>query len=479
MPKLTYRCPLCGLCFGTKTSLIKHCLEEIKSTVQYKCSRCHWTKPEKLWDVFDGPKHGCFKEGKTFRVDIQHKTLDEIKALLWISREIHSREVDALVNQLDWRPPRNYWATKRKRASHKKDEPDQPRKMVVVINNSPFAASPSQGETPQPYPVAREKHRHKSHGSKSKPATQSKPVVQPKPVTKSQSATNPPKEVPQPEATAIDAMAQLLEEIGPTPDVELSCPPTNSTLDQEAVKELFPTESAGVIPPINSFLEDTVNCNNSAAAPAEPPVLASATVEVTVPVSTPPDTSEPVPASGEVVLPVNDFASVLGYDPANPSLTYIPTPVTATVSPASQTSASSSSSSSASASTTSNLPDLSRPYVRYPDSLLPYLPDCRKDIAVVALNGDTSYITTSSGEKYLSFPVWHRATGTLCFALAPARNYSEAAVFRDCPELAPYNPAQPDDLEWIKTIRHGISIPAKGTLLSPFKPALEEAIEKL
>jgi hypothetical protein len=52
-------------------------------------------------------------------------------------------------------------------------------------------------------------------------------------------------------------------------------------------------------------------------------------------------------------------------------------------------------------------------------------------------------------------------------AVAPAADCTEAAVFRDCPELAPYMPMLPSDLQWIQTFHRDVGIRVRGTLLSP------------
>ena len=477
MPNRIFRCPLCGHCTGTKASLIKHCLEEVRTDVQYQCSRCQWKKPGHQWDLFNSGRHLCSTEGKHFTVEMHHKTLDEVKALLHISRDIHSREVDEVARQLDWRPPRNMWLHKRKH--HAKPVQNQPTKMVVVIN-SPYknleeqrTADPKQSEGSVQVDLtsgASQDVREKK--------TRGAPSAYPVPRRRPAAAQSVPDSVAESGSSELRA---LLEEIGPPPSIELEPPPPEEekigeTLDAQTTKALFPTAADEPLPSFESFLTP-VHDSDQGAVPSPLQTQISAAIGAS---------ANPV-QNCDVTRAQGAEPSVPGYDPCNPGFAcgtdqqqenallaslsaFVPSSVCVP----------GPSSSSSSESTPSVAPSsLWSPFVRYPNTLLPFLPDCRPQVGVVALSGGTSYFYTGEGEKYFMFPTIHRATGSICMAMAPARNCNEAAVLRDCPELSPYAPAQPADMDWVKTVRMGVPFRGTGTLLAPYHLCLEDALEKL
>ena len=52
------------------------------------------------------------------------------------------------------------------------------------------------------------------------------------------------------------------------------------------------------------------------------------------------------------------------------------------------------------------------------------------------------------GALYIKMPAVHRATGQLVSMISPAENTYASSILRDMPELMPYRPVVPTDLDW-------------------------------
>ena len=432
MPRPTCRCPLCGTTNTSKADLIKHVLEEVRKQVNYKCTRCGWKRPEREWSEFDSDRHVCCRDGKKYFVEVQYKTLEDVKIILSMTRDIHAREIDDVARQVDWCPPRNAWSAKRKRVSKPESRPKRtvlmssPQRVFTTYKLSPIS-QPGSPRTPE------------SH--QSAPATKPKPdVAEPIP-------------------------SDLTSEIGPAPMIALFEP---GTVDAVMAEELIPanpstSQATNVItnvemskaqtlpnsvPQVEAYdpTKPEMRCPEKRVDDEKPNPASGTDSGVDLPPVEPAPGPNQPPQLGEPEQPMavtNGLEEFLLIQ--KPSISYPATGVA--------------------------------PCRRYSSDLLPYLPNCRTNVGVIPLSGETSYFTTPGGVKYMMFPTWHRATATVCVAMAPARNCSEACVFRDCPELSPYTPAIPADLDWIQTVRNGAQFVGQGTLLCPFNVDLEQAFK--
>ena len=90
----------------------------------------------------------------------------------------------------------------------------------------------------------------------------------------------------------------------------------------------------------------------------------------------------------------------------------------------------------------------------------------REFVGVMALSGEPSYHSGPYGTRLMSFPAIHRATGTMVMLVSPARDCTEDAVFRDCPEFVRYQPRIPNDIDWSNSFEKGHSLPVRGTIFT-------------
>ena len=101
-----------------------------------------------------------------------------------------------------------------------------------------------------------------------------------------------------------------------------------------------------------------------------------------------------------------------------------------------------------------------------------YTTDLPKVGILVPLPG-TEYLANQDGERLMRFPAIHSATRGLVYVVAPALNSCEASVLRDCPELEPYQPTLPEDLDWPAQTHQGIRMASDMILMQGQAAELE------
>ena len=106
-------CPICFQPVGSTLQLIRHCLNEARAKVVYKCLDCQKQRDLAHWTWFDTNSHYCYRNGKSYSVVIEHNQLDHLKLSLKMAHNIKEGEVDQVVKDMNWAPPFNLWLMNR------------------------------------------------------------------------------------------------------------------------------------------------------------------------------------------------------------------------------------------------------------------------------------------------------------------------------------------------------------------------------
>ena len=69
------------------------------------------------------------------------------------------------------------------------------------------------------------------------------------------------------------------------------------------------------------------------------------------------------------------------------------------------------------------------------------------------------------GTLYIKMPAVHKATGQLVFMVSPAENSCVASILRDMPELMPYRPVLPIDLDWDTQLVESVPLQINGIVI--------------
>ena len=108
---------------------------------------------------------------------------------------------------------------------------------------------------------------------------------------------------------------------------------------------------------------------------------------------------------------------------------------------------------------------------KYPDSWMSVCNTDRSKIAVLIPDAHVTHFWSPNGSLYTKFPAVHHATGTLVYVVGPAVNSCVVSILRDMPELMPYKPEVPDDLEWAGKLVESVPLRIDGIVLQD--PAAE------
>ena len=102
---------------------------------------------------------------------------------------------------------------------------------------------------------------------------------------------------------------------------------------------------------------------------------------------------------------------------------------------------------------------------RYPDTWMSVCETDKSKIAVLVPDAHVTHFWSPTGSLYTRFPAVHPATSTLVYIVGPAVNGCVACILRDIPELMPYKPEVPDDLEWAVQLVQSVPIKINGIVL--------------
>lgn len=468
-----YSCPLCFRSVDSIVDLIRHSLNEIRLNVVYRCLECKRFRDRAHWSWFDGPAHSCFREKRSFTVNSEHHSLDDLKTALSLSHKIRAQEVDNIVKDMNWAPPRNPWLMKRKHHSvyqshgkayvlkHRDDHRDsasrkQIRSVVVRAGDDAQVKKTSV----DPVPASREQPSGAQVGAAS-------------PLT---------------DSNVSSARLNLDDELGTPPTAEVLEPPSfdtsllfPDTLESATLGDLdllnyeYHPTPLNELPPISSFLTPVTSTLTSIPASVGKSCSSEGAASVSGYDPERPEVSNPrvsrTPGGGNAITVTTATATttvpsladrpithptrtVNQGPPDNPCSTWIP-PVPITL----------------------GIRDPRTVQSRYPTEWTGSLPSCRGKCGMVCLSGDTTYFRTNSGEKYMQFLCVHRKTGSIVVMTAPAVNCTEDVVLRDHPELIPYAPGHPTDMEWVTTYRRDVAVRTRGILMIGNNDELESTLD--